>query len=133
MIIDGDLMFSDKQDVSATGYSSNTVEIHPNLSPAGLDMAVQIVVRSASSEAATLTVELETSSDNTAWAKVAGVAKPSGEAVFSLSLNNVAGLRKYLRLRYVVSGAFNIMSMLVAGSGFSSAARVGNLPARGQE
>ncbi|MDZ7594413.1 MAG: hypothetical protein U0932_07155 [Thiobacillus sp.] len=134
MFIDKSLMFSDKQDVSATGYSTDTLEIPPGLN-AGIDMAVQVVVRSESGTAPTLDVELEASADNSTFAKVVGMRKPAGENVFNISLASISGLKRYLRLHYVPGGTspdYNITSMLVEGGGLSSAQSIQNLAARGQ-
>jgi len=68
-------------------------------------------------------VELETSTDDSTYTKLVGVPKPAGDKVFHIALDSISGLKKFLRLRYVVGGvtpAYNITSMLVAGSGFSS-------------
>lgn len=134
MIIDKSLMFSDKQAVSVTGYSTDTLEIPPGLN-AGVDMAVQVVVRSESGTNPTLDVELEASADNLAFTKVAGVRKPAGEDVFSIPLSQISGLKKYLRLRYVLGGTstYNITAMLLEGGGFSSAQSIQNLAAGGQD
>ena len=56
MIFDAEEQFSDKQAVTSTGYSTNSVEIPPGLT-AGIDQAVQIIVRSESGTDPTLTVE----------------------------------------------------------------------------
>lgn len=122
MYIDAEQQFSDKQAVTSTGYSTNSVEIPPGLT-AGIDQAVQIVVRSESGTAPTLTVELETSADDSTYTKLLGINKPAGDKVFNIALGKISGLNKFLRLRYVVGGgspAYNITSMLVAGDGFSS-------------
>lgn len=135
MFIDKSLMFSDKQDVSATGYSIDTLEIPPGLN-AGVDMAVQVVVRSESGTAPTLDVELEASADASAFTKLVGIRKPAGENVFSIRLDQISGLKRYLRLRYVLGGTspdYNITSMLVEGGGFSSAQSIQNLAAAGQD
>lgn len=131
MIIDFEQMFSDKQAVSASGYSANAVEIPAGLS-AGIDMAVQIVVRSESGTDPTLDVELEASADDSAYAKLLGVRKPAGESIFSVPLSSISGLKKFLRLRYVLGGtspAYNITAMLVPGGGHNSAQRIENLGA----
>lgn len=135
MLIDASMMFSDKQALTATGYSSNTVEIPPGLS-AGIDMAAQVIVRSQSGTSPTLTVELETSSNSeSGFTKLVGATIPEGETQHAISLN-CSGLKKYLRLRYVLGGTdpeFNITSMLVEGGGFNSHQRIENISARGQE
>ena len=134
MFIDAQQQFSDKQAVTSTGYSTNSVEIPPGLN-AGIDMAAQIIVRSESGTNPTLTVELETSADDSTYTKVVGVPKPAGDKVFNIALGKISGLKKYLRLRYVVGGvspAYNITSMLVAGDGFSSQG-IQHIAARGQE
>ena len=134
MFIDAQQQFSDKQAVTSTGYSTNSVEIPPGLN-AGIDMAAQIIVRSESGTNPTLTVELETSADDSTYTKVVGIKKPDGDKVFNIALGSISGLNKFLRLRYVVGGvspAYNITSMLVAGDGFSSQG-IQHIAARGQE
>jgi len=134
MFIDAQQQFSDKQAVTSTGYSTNSVEIPPGLN-AGIDMAAQIIVRSESGTNPTLTVELETSADDSTYTKLVGVPKPTGDKVFKIALNSISGLKKFLRLRYVVGGvspAYNITSMLVAGDGFSSMG-IQHIAARGRE
>lgn len=134
MFIDAEQQFSDKQAVSSTGYSTNSVEIPPSLN-AGIDMAAQIIVRSESGTNPTLTVELETSADDSTYIKLVGIKKPEGDKVFNIALGSISGLKKFLRLRYVVGGvspAYNITSMLVAGDGFSSKG-IQHIAARGQE
>lgn len=134
MYIDAQQQFSDKQAVTSTGYSTNSVEIPPGLN-AGIDMAVQIIVRSESGANPTLTVELETSADDSTYTKLVGIKKPDGDKVFNIALGSISGLKKFLRLRYVVGGvlpAYNITSMLVAGDGFSSQG-IQHIAARGQD
>lgn len=134
MFIDAQQQFSDKQAVTSTGYSTNSVEIPPGLN-AGIDMAAQIIVRSESGTNPTLTVELETSADDSTYTKLVGIKKPDGDKVFNIALGSISGLKKFLRLRYVVGGvspAYNITSMLVAGDGFSSQG-IQHIAARGQE
>jgi hypothetical protein len=126
MLIDAELMFSDKQDLAASGYSTNTVEIPPGLT-AGIDMAAQVIVRSRSGIEPTLTVEIETSNNpESGFAKLAGVTIPEGETQYSISLN-VSGLKKYLRLRYELGGidpVFSVTAILVEGGGFNSHQRI---------
>ena len=134
MFIDAQQQFSDKQAVTSTGYSTNSVEIPPGLT-AGIDQAVQVIVRSESGTNPTLTVELETSADDSTYTKLVGIKKPDGDKVFNIALGSISGLKKFLRLRCVVGGvspAYNITSMLVAGDGFSSLG-VQHIAARGQE
>ncbi|MDP2883254.1 MAG: hypothetical protein Q8N89_16945 [Azonexus sp.] len=134
MFIDAQQQFSDKQAVTSTGYSTNSVEIPPGLT-AGIDQAVQVIVRSESGTNPTLTVELETSADDSTYTKLVGIKKPEGDKVFNIALGSISGLKKFLRLRYVVGGvspAYNITSMLVAGDGFSSQG-IQHIAARGQE
>lgn len=134
MFIDAQQQFSDKQAVTSTGYSTNSVEIPPGLT-AGIDQAVQVIVRSESGTSPTLTVELETSADDSTYTKLVGIKKPDGDKVFNIALGSISGLKKFLRLRYVVGGvspAYNITSMLVAGDGFSSRG-IQHIAARGQE
>lgn len=121
MIIDAELMFSDKQTVSATGSSTNTVPVTPHLD-AGFDMHVHVVVHSESGTSPTLALELEGSTDNVTFATLARVNKPAGRKTFGINLHTLP-LRKYLRLRYVCGGGspvFNITAMLVAGQSFDA-------------
>ena len=134
MFIDAQQQFSDKQAVTSTGYSTNSVEIPPGLT-AGIDQAVQVVVRSESGTNPTLTVELETSADDSTYTKLVGIKKPEGDKLLNIALGSISGLKKFLRLRYVVGGvspSYNITSMLVAGDGFSSQG-IQHIAARGQE
>lgn len=134
MFIDAEQQFSDKQALAGTSYSSNTVEIPPGLT-AGIDQAVQIIVRSESGTNPTLWVELESSADNSTFTKLVGVAKPEGDKMFKIALESISGLQKYLRLRYVLGGvspAYNITAMLVAGDGFGSKG-IQHIAARSQE
>ena len=85
MFIDAQQQFSDKQAVTSTGYSTNSVEIPPGLN-AGIDMAAQIIVRSESGTNPTLTVELETSADDSTYTKLVGIKKPDGDKVFNIAL-----------------------------------------------
>ncbi len=122
MYIDAEQQFSDKQAVLVTAYSTNTVEIPPGLT-AGVDQAVQVVVRSESGSTPTLEVELETSADNSTFTKLVGVKHKAGSKFINIPLESASGLKKFLRLRYVVGGvspAYNLTAMLVAGHGFGN-------------
>ena len=98
MFIDAQQQFSDKQAVTSTGYSTNSVEIPPGLT-AGIDQAVQVIVRSESGTNPTLTVELETSADDSTYTKLVGIKKPEGDKVFNIALGSISGLKKFLRLQ----------------------------------
>ncbi len=135
MYIDAEQQFSDKQNVTATGYSTNNVEIPPSLNSAGLDQAVQVVVRSESGTNPTLTVELETSVDDSTYTKLLGVKHKPGNKFVNIPLKSFPGLKKFLRLRYVVGGtnpAYNLTAMLVASDGFDDFG-IQHCAARGQE
>lgn len=135
MYIDAEQQFSDKQNVTVSGYSTNNVEIPPSLNSAGLDQAVQVVVRSESGTNPTLTVELETSADDSTYTKLVGVKHKAGDKFVNIPLKSMLGLKKYLRLRYVVGGvspAYNLTSMLIASDGFSDFG-IQHIAARGQE
>ena len=65
----------------------------------------------------TLLVALEVSGDNINWKKVAAAHKPEGDHTFAIPLQQVAGLKRYLRLRYFVTGTYNLTAFLVDGIG----------------
>lgn len=114
MIINYDLQFSDDQTLAADDYSA-TVEIASQST--GVDQAVQVIVRSESGDDPTLLVALEVSGDNVNWKKVAAAHKPEGDHTFAIPLQQVAGLKRYLRLRYFVTGTYNLTAFLVDGIG----------------
>jgi hypothetical protein len=117
MYLDKANMFSDKQDVVASGYSTDTVEI-PRAAPGStLEIALHVAVRSEAGTNPTLVVELETSDDNSTFTKVVGLSKTAGQRVVGCSLHNMK-LSRYLRIRYVLGGsspAYNITAALVLG------------------
>lgn len=117
MIFDYALMFSDKQDLTATGHSTNTVEVGQGVPGATLMMSLEVTVREESGASPTLKVELETSEDNVVFAKVLDVPKTVGVRVIKANLNNVK-LQRYLRLRYVLAGTnptYNLTAGLIKG------------------
>lgn len=115
MIINHELMFSDDQTVTDLAYSTATIEIASQ--SIGVDQAVQVIVRSESGDDPTLLVALEVSGDNVNWKKVAAAHKPEGDHTFAIPLQQVAGLKRYLRLRYFVTGTYNLTAFLVDGIG----------------
>ena len=115
MIINHDLQFSDDQTVTDLAYSTTTIEIASQ--SIGVDQAVQVIVRSESGDDPTLLVALEVSGDNVNWKKVAAAHKPEGDHTFAIPLQQVAGLKRYLRLRYFVTGTYNLTAFLVDGIG----------------
>lgn len=117
MIFDYALMFSDKQELTATGHSTNTVEVGQGVPGATLMMSLEVTVREESGTSPTLKVELETSDDDVVFAKVLDIPKPAAARVIRANLDNVK-LQRYLRLRYVLAGsnpAYNLTAALIKG------------------
>lgn len=120
MILDKELMFSEAQALTTTGYSTNVVQLGRGV-PGGLTLlALHVIVRSESGTSPTLTAELETSEDNVTYTKVLGLKKPESVRAFGAKLGGI-DLHQYLRIRYAVGGAgsaYNVTAMLVMGEEF---------------
>jgi hypothetical protein len=118
MILDSQMMMSDKQALVADTTSTNTIEI-PRLAPGhNLDMHLALRVHSESGTDVTLQATLETSSDGSSFTPVHTLVKPPGKSAFGCSLDNL-NLYRYLRISYVLGGdlpLFNVSAMLAAGS-----------------
>lgn len=118
MILDSQMMMSDKQSLVANTNSTNVIEI-PRIAPGhNLDMQLAIRVHSMSGTSPTLQATLETSSDGSSFSPVQTLVKPAGKNSFGCSLNNLP-LNRYLRMSYVLGGSsplFNVSAMLASGS-----------------
>jgi hypothetical protein len=118
MILDSEMMMSDKQALVANTNSTNVIEI-PRLAPGhNLDMQLAIRVHSESGTAPTLQATLETSSDGTNFTPVHKLVKPAGKNRFGCDIGTLR-LNRYLRMSYVLGGSsplFNVTAALAAGS-----------------
>lgn len=110
MILDADLVFSNKQAVTATAESTNTLDLGVAGDAIGQELTIHVVVDTAFSTLTSLTVSLETSANNfQTWTTVL-----SGPAIARASLTKGAsifcvrvprGLSRYVRLKYTVGGS----------------------------
>lgn len=103
MIFDKQLTASSKQQLLATGYSTDVIDLG-QAHPAGLDdLNFAVVVSAESGTNPTLTAELQHSTDNSTFTVAASIVKPSGKKVFGFSLRDLK-LNRYQRVRYALGG-----------------------------
>lgn len=103
MIFDKPLTFSDRQHLLATGYSTDSIDLAYSR-PLGDDhLGFRVSVLAEAGTDPTLSVELQTSSDNSTFTTAVSLNKPAGKKFFGLPLANLA-LGRYVRLRYVLGG-----------------------------
>lgn len=109
MILDADLLFSNKQAITATAESTNTLDLGAAGDAIGQELTIHVVVDTAFATLTSLTVSLETSADDSTWTTVL-----SGPAIARASLTKGAsifcvrvpqGLSRYVRLKYTVGGS----------------------------
>jgi hypothetical protein len=114
MILDKLLMFSEAQAVTASGASTDTIDLAP-LDGTRRDIGVgyplefwAIVNTTATAAgAATLNIQLQTSPDNSTWTNIydsgalALAALTAGKRLFSAKVP--AGVQRYLRVNYSVA------------------------------
>ena len=109
MILDADLLFSNKQAVTATAESTNTLDLGVAGDAIGQELTIHVVVDTAFATLTSLTVSLETSANNSDWTTVL-----SGPAIARASLTKGAsifcvrvpqGLSRYVRMKYTVGGS----------------------------
>jgi hypothetical protein len=109
MILDADLVFSNKQAITATAESTNALDLGAAGDAIGQELTIHVVVDTAFATLTSLTVSLETSTDGSTWTTVL-----SGPAVARASLTKGAnifcvrvpqGLSRYVRMKYTVGGS----------------------------
>lgn len=109
MIVDADLVFSNKQAVTATTPSTNEIDLGAAGDAIGQELTTHAVVDTTFAALTSLTVSLETSADASTWTTVL-----SGPAIARASLTKGAnifcarvpqGLSRYVRLKYTVGGS----------------------------
>ena len=109
MILDADLVFSNKQAVTATAESTNTLDLGVAGDAIGQELTIHVVVDTAFATLTSLTVSLETSANNSTWTTVlSGPAVPrasltKGASIFCVRVPQ--GLSRYVRLKYTVGGS----------------------------
>jgi hypothetical protein len=109
MILDADLVFSNKQAVTATAESTNTLDLGVAGDAIGQELTIHVVVDTAFAALTSLTVSLETSANNSTWTTVlSGPAVPrasltKGASIFCVRVPQ--GLSRYVRMKYTVGGS----------------------------
>ena len=109
MILDADLVFSNKQAVTATAESTNTLDLGVAGDAFGQELTIHVVVDTAFATLTSLTVSLETSANNSTWTTVLSgpaIARASltkGASVFCVRVPQ--GLSRYVRMKYTVGGS----------------------------
>lgn len=117
MILDQQLTMSNRQQLLATAYSIDTIDIG-QARPSGDDMlSLYAHIQAESGTNPTLTIELESSADNSTFTKVGSVVKSAGKREMAMRLERVP-FNRYLRLRYVLGGTsptYTVTAGLVTG------------------
>lgn len=109
MILDADLLFSNKQAVTATATSTNEIDLGAAGDAIGQELTIHVVVDTAFATLTSLTVSLETSTDGSTWTTVlSGPAVPrasltKGANIFCVRVPQ--GLSRYVRMKYTVGGS----------------------------
>lgn len=109
MILDADLLFSNKQAVTATATSTNEIDLGVAGDAIGQELTIHVVVDTAFATLTSLTVSLETSTDGSTWTTVlSGPAVPrasltKGANIFCVRVPQ--GLSRYVRMKYTVGGS----------------------------
>jgi len=109
MILDADLLFSNKQAVTTTATSTNEIDLGVAGDAIGQELTIHVVVDTAFATLTSLTVSLETSTDGSTWTTVlSGPAVPrasltKGANIFCVRVPQ--GLSRYVRMKYTVGGS----------------------------
>lgn len=109
MILDADLVFSNKQAVTTTATSTNEIDLGAAGDAIGQELTIHVVVDTAFATLTSLAVSLETSADGSTWTTVlSGPAVPrasltKGANIFCVRVPQ--GLSRYVRMKYTVGGS----------------------------
>ena len=110
MILDADLIFSEKQAVTATAASTKVLDLQEGGDAIGQELTVKAVVGTAFAGGTSLQFKLQTSGDNSTWTdllmtgEVAVADLKSGAIPFDVRVPK--GAKRYLRMQYVAVGTF---------------------------
>ena len=109
MILDKDLIFSDKQAVTADAASTNALDLGQGGDAVGQELAIHAVVQTTFATLTSLTIKVQTSADNSNWADViltpAIAAADLVKGAEVLYIRVPKGLKRYVRLYYDVTGS----------------------------
>lgn len=117
MILDQQLTMSNRQQLLATAYSVDVIDLGQARPNGYKELTLYAHVQAESGTNPTLTIELETSADNSTFTKVSSVTKIANDREMMMGLENLS-LKRYLRLRHVVGGtspSYTVTAGLVAG------------------
>ena len=109
MIIDAMLLFSKDQAVTATAASTNALDLGQAGDAVGQELTIRAIVTQTFATLTSLTVKLQTSSDNSNWSDVllspaiAAASLVKGAEIFCVRVPK--GLKRYVRLNYTVTGS----------------------------
>ena len=110
MILDADLIFSEKQAVTATAASTKVLDLQEGGDAIGQELTVKAVVGAAFAGGTSLQFKLQPSGDNSTWTDllmtgaVAAADLKSGAIPFDVRVPK--GAKRYLRMQYVAGGTF---------------------------
>ena len=108
-ILDKLLVFSEDQAVTATAASTNAIDLGQGGDAVGQEPTIRALVTVPFATLTSLTVKLQTSSDNSNWDDVlltpaiAAASLVKGKEIFCVRVPH--GLKRYVRLNYVVAGS----------------------------
>lgn len=111
MILDAELIFSEKQAVTGTAESTKTLDLQVGGDAIGQELTVKAVVGAAFTGGTSLQFKLQTSDDKSAWkdlimtGAVAAADLKSGAIPFDVRVPK--GAKRYLRMQYVAVGTFS--------------------------
>ena len=110
MILDAELIFSEKQAVTTTAASTKTLDLQVGGDAIGQELTVKAVVGTAFAGGTSLQFKLQTSDNNSSWTDlimtgtVETAELKSGAVPFDVRVPK--GAKRYLRMQYVASGTF---------------------------
>jgi len=109
MILDKDLIFSSEQAITSDAASTNALDLGQGGDAVGQELAIHAVVTVNFATLTSLTIKVQTSSDNSNWEDVVlspaivAASLKKGAEVFCVRVPK--GLKRYVRLYYDVTGS----------------------------
>ncbi len=117
MILDQQLTMSNRQALVGTAYSIDTIDLGQERPNGYAELTLYCHIQGESGTNPTLTMELETSADNSTFTKIGSVTKRANERELALGLENLS-VKRYNRLRFVLGGtspSYNLTAGFVTG------------------
>ena len=94
---------SDRQVLLATGYSTDVTDLGQERPTGYAELTLYAHVQSESGTSPSLTMELETSADNSTFTKIGSVTKRANDREMAMGLERLP-IKRYNRLRFVLGG-----------------------------